>query len=305
MRKFFLPGIFFFILLISSVQAVSAETIVQWNFPNDPDDAIADGGISVNLGKIISSVGTNTSTFSTSGSTTNSARATEWDEGSGTKYWLIEFATTGYNTLNLSSKQRSSPTGPKDFKIQYKVGLGDWNDLVPSVVLADNYTSGSVQNIVLPSECDNQNSISIRWLMNSNLPVSSSYSSVEPGGASNIDDIIISGLFIIESTPTLTPTPEPSSSPTPPPPSPTPILEPTPSSEPTPTPTPTPTIEIIPSPTSFPSLTPTPTSTPVYSNKPFDKLFSILNLFLKNHFFKFFVFPKINSFYIGFDNFPK
>lgn len=121
----------------------------------------------------------------------------------------------------------------------------------------------------------------------------------------------------ITPSPTLTSSPEPSPSPTPPPPSPTPTPSPEPTLTPTPTPeptlTPTPTIEttpspsLLPSPTSFPSPTPTPTPTPtpVHGNRPGDKLFSILILFLKDHLFKFFIFPKINSFHIGFNDLSK
>ena len=83
---------------------VPTTKIVEWNFPN-PDngepDAVADGGIAGNLTKTISTVGANTPTFGNNGYDTKSATADGWDGGDGTKYWQIEFTTTGYADLFL------------------------------------------------------------------------------------------------------------------------------------------------------------------------------------------------------------
>ncbi|MBI4649686.1 MAG: fibronectin type III domain-containing protein, partial [Bacteroidia bacterium] len=178
-------------------------TIVNWDFPNNPDDAIADGGIAANSTKTISSSGTSAILYSYSGATTNSARATGWDAGNGTKYWQIEFVTTNYNTLKFSSKQRSSATGPRDFKAQYKVGAGGtWTDITgaTSITVADNYSSGVLSEVALPTECDNQSSVYIRWIMTSNTSVD--LGTVASAGASNIDDIIIIGIYYSCSVPT-------------------------------------------------------------------------------------------------------
>ncbi|HJT73802.1 MAG TPA: T9SS type A sorting domain-containing protein [Chitinophaga sp.] len=168
-------------------------TLANWTFPDPSPDAIADIVNSMNTGKTITAAGTNTPTFDATGATTNAARATGWGNGANSKYWQIEVNTTGQNNLLLSSKQRSSATGPKDFKIQYKIGsAGTWTDIPSgSVTVGDNFTTGVVAGLTLPAECSNQASVFIRWIMTSGLSVSGN--DVSSTGASLIDDILISG----------------------------------------------------------------------------------------------------------------
>lgn len=166
-------------------------TIVEWNFPGDPDDAIADGGITDNLSKLISVYGVGSYDFAHNGLPSRSAWANGWDSGSNIKYWQIEFTTKNYNSLKLSSKQKSSSTGPRDFKIQYKIGSGEWMDLGVSVVLANNFTSGVVNDTSLPSSCDDQDSISLRWIMASNTSVDGD--DVGGSGTSYLDEILVTG----------------------------------------------------------------------------------------------------------------
>lgn len=66
-------------------------TLVTWDFPNATDDAIADGGITVNLTNQIAKLGGSAPTFATAGATTRSATASGWDSGSGTKCWVVHF----------------------------------------------------------------------------------------------------------------------------------------------------------------------------------------------------------------------
>jgi hypothetical protein len=172
-------------------------TLVSWNFPNNPDNATADGGIAANSTQTIITVGANSPTFATSGATTNSASANGWDAGANNSYWEITFSTSGYSNITLSSKQRSSPTGPKDFKIQYKVGSGTYADVSGGTVTnADNWTSGVTSALSLPAAVNNSSSVSIRWIMTSNTPVSSG-TSVASGGTSRIDDIVVSAATAI------------------------------------------------------------------------------------------------------------
>ena len=169
-------------------------TLVEWNFPLDPDNAVADGGITANLSKTITTVGgTGTIIFSNNGVTTKSAWADGWDNGSGLKYWQIEFTTSGYYDLDITSRQQSSGTGPRDFKIQYKVGAaGSWIDLFsPITISTTGGWYGPASPVNLPSACDNQNSVYIRWIMTSNTAQNAS--AVAVGGASRIDDIIVRG----------------------------------------------------------------------------------------------------------------
>src|SRR5205085_720036 len=123
-------------------------------------------GIPVNLGKQLTTVGTNTATFNGSGNGGQTAQATGWDYNGKEKYWETNFATTNFYNIKVSSKQRSGVDGPRHFKLQFKIGEGGTYTDLPNGLVAnlDNYTAGMLENISLPEECDNQPSVYLRWL---------------------------------------------------------------------------------------------------------------------------------------------
>lgn len=189
--KFFaLLSVFFLLKGFSYAQL----TLVEWNFPNNPDDAIADIAIPANAAQTIYTVGgTATVGYGTNtGATTRSAWCTAWHSGSGVKYWEMQVNTTGYFNLEFSSKQRSSSTGPRDFRVEYKIGAaGAWTAVTgATIVCADNFTTGVLNNIPLPIACENQPSVYLRWIMTTNTAVN--LSPVASGGSSRVDDVNIS-----------------------------------------------------------------------------------------------------------------
>lgn len=193
MRKFFT----LFLLLICGGFLFGQTTLVEWSFPNDPDDAIADWGIPVNIAKTITVVaGPAPLLFSNPGATTNSASATNWDAGSGVKYWIVEVTTTGYNTISLSSKQRATANGPRDFILEYRIGAAGVWTAIPggNIITATDFTTGVVNNLPLPAACNDQPSVFVRWIMSTNTAVN--LGAVTAGGNSNIDDIRIRGFLI-------------------------------------------------------------------------------------------------------------
>jgi len=168
-------------------------TVVEWNFPAATNDNIADGGIAANAAKTLTGVGPANVTYNSAGNGGLTARADTWGSGSGTKHWQVDLVTTGYGDLTVSSKQRSSGTGPRDFKVQYRIGVGGaWTD-VPgsSITVADNYTSGALSNVALPAVCADQAQVFLRWIMTSDVSVNAG--TIGAGGASNIDDVVIRG----------------------------------------------------------------------------------------------------------------
>jgi hypothetical protein len=180
-------------LLKISSNSFSQQTNAEWNFPNNPDNAIVDVALPMNSGIILTTQGgTGLAAFNQGGATSFAANATGWQSGMNSKWWEISFATTGLINLTVSSKQFSSATGPRDFKIQYRIGTGVWNDLpgANSIVLATNFISGVVTAVPLPPSCENQASVSLRWIMTSNSTVAAG--TVAAGGNSRIDDINIS-----------------------------------------------------------------------------------------------------------------
>lgn len=194
-------GYFLDVSTSSTFLAPVTTDLVYWDFPNDPDDATADGGILSNLSATISSTAGGTMTFSTNGASTKSASINNWDNGNGTKYWEVSFDATGYYNLAFSSKQQSSNTGPRDFKVQYKIGSGGtWTDVTGSAVtVANNFTSGVLSDIALPAACDNQSSVYLRWIMTSNTSVGGG--SVAAAGTNRMDDLFVTGYegdFVLE-----------------------------------------------------------------------------------------------------------
>lgn len=166
--------------------------VVTWNFPNNPDNVFADGGIGANLTQSLTAIGTNAPIFSTSGATTNSASATGWDNGNDLKYWKIKFQANGFQDLTLSSKQRSSSTGPKKFKVQYSFDDSSWNDISSgNVTVSDNFTNGIVSHLSLPSVVNDKDAVYVRWIMTSNSSVGGG--NVGSSGTSRIDDVVVRG----------------------------------------------------------------------------------------------------------------
>lgn len=128
-----------------------------------------------------------------------SVSAAGWDNGQDTKYWQVDVNTTGASNVTVSSLQGSSSTGPKDFKLQYKVGAsGTWTDvagasvaLTTTVLAGTLSTWGALTDVALPAAASNQALVSLRWIMSSNTSVSNA--TVAAGGTSRISAIYVKG----------------------------------------------------------------------------------------------------------------
>lgn len=186
---------YFLDLSTSSTFAFPPVELVKWNFPSTPSDAIADGGIPANLAQTISTVGTSVLSYAAGvgGTPDQSVSATGWNGGNGAKWWQIGFSSVGHYGLTISSIQRSSVTGPRDFRIQYRIGAGGvWGD-VPGggITVGNNFTTGVVNGLALPSECNNEPVVFIRWVMTSNTSVNGL--AVASTGTNRIDNIVVTG----------------------------------------------------------------------------------------------------------------
>ncbi len=181
-----------------ATKAATPITLAEWTFPNNPDDATADGGTLENTSKNLILIGATTPTYNNTGASTFSARATSWQNGQFQKYWQLSVDTRGYQNILLSSKQRSSTTGPRDFVVEYRTSKDQSWQTIPGgiVTLADNFTAGILDALTLPSECADQENLELRFVMSTNTSVSGS--SVTSTGSSRIDDIFISGSLIEE-----------------------------------------------------------------------------------------------------------
>ncbi|MBN2542231.1 discoidin domain-containing protein [bacterium] len=128
------------------------------------------------------------------GTGTYAAHSNAWNDGTDTKYWQITVSTMDYVNLKLSSKQRSSPTGPRDFKVQYSTDGATWIDIPgTSITVAENFTSGVLDEISLPEDCEGQGPLYLRWIMTSNMSVNGG--TVGSLGTNRIDDILLTGIW--------------------------------------------------------------------------------------------------------------
>ncbi len=182
------------IFLALSFFTSAQTTIVEWTFPNNPDNATADGGIPANLGKVITTHGgVSPPTFGEEGNTTNCASSNLWASGAYTKYWQIQFTTLGYGNLTVESWQNSfSPSdfGPKYFDIQYRIGMaGPWTTFTTFLIWTGNHWF-QMAPASLPPICDNKTTICVRWLMTSNEPTQGS-GLVQDEAFNRIDDIYV------------------------------------------------------------------------------------------------------------------
>jgi hypothetical protein len=110
------------------------------------------------------------------------------------------FSSVGKKNLIVSSRQKSSATGPRDFKLQYKIGTsGSWADVTGDTIKCSMYSfvTGSVKNVTLPVVCENQPDVYLRWVMISDSNTSGGL--IDINGSSSIDNVIVLSNFIEDS----------------------------------------------------------------------------------------------------------
>lgn len=174
-------------------------TIAKWTFPTgNPADTLPDQANPLNTNKFITTSGGTSAIAFKNGATTKAAQATGWNNGQDVKSWQVEINATGSGKIQVSSTQTAggSNPGPKDFKLQYRIGSdGRWTGISGGAVTVGNdWATGVVDNLRLPDECDNQPSLCIRWLMTSNLDAAGAV--LVTSGVAKIDDIFITGELI-------------------------------------------------------------------------------------------------------------
>nr|MBP7463736.1 hypothetical protein [Bacteroidales bacterium] len=147
-----------FVMLLGTVVFAQQQVIIGFSFADNTDaEFTADQGLSGNLGYNVRAENaagdTRTLTYE-AGAADYAASATGWDAGENDKFWSIKFKADGFQNFKVSSKQYADATGPKEFKIQYKIGnSGTWTDIDNNTVtLATDWTTGVVTELPLPSE---------------------------------------------------------------------------------------------------------------------------------------------------------
>ena len=192
---------FVFLLAISVFVwgSANADTVlVGWTFPTNNPSLFASEGLAMNTNQALSVEGGAEIVGFVAGnpSSTDAANAEKWDDGEGTKFWLISFSTAGYTNITLSSEQRGSDTGPGNFRAEYRVGDGQWLEVAGSnlALSSSSWAQGRLTNIPLPAAVDDAGGVSIRWIMTSNSSIVGG--TVASTGRSRIDNIFIRGSAI-------------------------------------------------------------------------------------------------------------
>lgn len=199
MKKFFILSL---LLAAFAVQLANAqEVIVGWTFEDENDTEFQPNmGLSAN-----SSYKLYAETLSlgwqqgqreiviAEGYEDFAAQASNWEDGADDKVWSIRFDAPSFTNMSFTSRQYSSPEGPKNWKIQMRVSGGSWEDLPDSEYnVSDDWETGYIEEFEIPAEYNNQQaSLFIRWIMTDNEAVNGD--DVTEIGFSRIDDIIVTG----------------------------------------------------------------------------------------------------------------
>jgi hypothetical protein len=193
----------FLSFILAMATSMAQDTITGFTFPttSGPDSLNANLGTSQNQGYDLrfqlkltpTSDSTINMIYFEDGFTDFAAAADDWEFGAGSKFWSVKFKAADYSNFKVSSRQRSNENGPRDFKLQWRLSATEWAD-VPSGAfpVGDDWTTGVVTNLPVPITGQGTGSIYIIWLMNSDISVSGA--PVSMGGASMIDDIIVTGV---------------------------------------------------------------------------------------------------------------
>lgn len=192
----FLAFVLVFSQLIGAVAfplafATSAQTevvkLVEWNFDNETLEAT--GGIEQNIGRSVSIYGAKTTSFVLGYNGSRAINSNGWHVA-GEKYWQAQFSTLGFENIQLSSKHFGSASGPRDFSVQFSLDEVNWTD-VGALTLPTANTWFSVDQLRLPTEVNDKETVYVRWLNTSSVSVGGL--TIGSTGTNRIDDIVING----------------------------------------------------------------------------------------------------------------
>jgi len=109
-------------------------------------------------------------------------------------WWQTEISTTGRANIAVTWRMRSTNTGPRDWRLQYRVGGdGGWNNVGGTIALPSGPDASTLnapeQGRFLPTSAEGHERLYLRWLMTSN--VAPNGNPIQPGGTHQINDLVI------------------------------------------------------------------------------------------------------------------
>jgi hypothetical protein len=192
-KTVFVLGLFF----LSGMSSTLYAQIVAYDLGAS---SAATAGIAVNYpdqDRIMNTTGLTSSGYSS----TNGQTCYGWNVV-GTDAWVTSsFSTEGYINITGSFQMKGNTTyGPKDFKIQYSLDGSSWIDASDgnTVTLTNELKT---YNFSLPSDCENQSSLYVRWVLNSTLRLDGGTLKTSSGYNASLKGVSIAGdVFVAPST---------------------------------------------------------------------------------------------------------
>lgn len=178
-------------LSILDTQTPFVYTIAEWNF--DDETYLPWSGLPVNRGNEFGIFGAQLNEFS-AGSPDRSANSNGWNnDEDGSPYWVTSFSTENLDNLTISSKQYGSGTGPRNFKLQGRTGNGSWENIPDGdITVGNNWTTGVVDQLELPSAYNDREEVSVRWRLVGNTNVNGD-ENISGAGTNRMDEVMIKG----------------------------------------------------------------------------------------------------------------
>ena len=116
----------------------------------------------------------------------------------GNAWWKTYVSTVDRADIAVTWRMRSTNTGPRDWRLQYRVGSGGaWNSVGGAIALPSGPDASTLrapaQGRLLPASAEGHDRLYLRWLMTSNFSagVVSGVNTVAPAGTHQINDLAI------------------------------------------------------------------------------------------------------------------
>ena len=160
-----------------------ANLVAGWNFQTEAD-LNANHGTVFNQGVLFSKSANNTGILGFEAATAHTYTF-NWGID---QYWQTDaIRTTGFKDLTVQSKQFSQMQGPRDWKIQYKIGDGVWTDVSDATIQVTDFSLTPYGPFTLPAACNNVNELYLRWIITSNTnPLGGNIAASQTSGISEV-----------------------------------------------------------------------------------------------------------------------
>ena len=180
------------------------ESLAEWKLPT-PDGVnpinATDGAEGVYETARLS--GVNGTTNVTLSSTANGITRSGWDDKIGTAAWLVKLSSKDFENITVSWQQRSSSTGPRDFRLEYSTDNGaTWHPAIsPAFSIGNNLGINDDRSFfsrTLTEGAGNMDNLWVRWVLASNnrADTAAATTTIASGGTNGIQNIVVSGKYI-------------------------------------------------------------------------------------------------------------